>query len=137
MLRGLVAALLVSAACGGDGTHPREVAGEWVRDSTFPGGSLRVLDTLELRRSGIGRGHSVLIGYLASARRSGGIDTLRTDRGSESIGWEVVRNEDGRHLCLWGVKHAVRRCGRLAVIPETELSLGPASYSRTAAPQRP
>ncbi len=68
-------------------------------------------------------------------RADGGSDTTVPRRVREVIRWEVVKNDDGRHLCISRGAATDRRCEPLRVIPETELHLGSARFIQVLARQ--
>jgi hypothetical protein len=120
--------LLIAAAswgCRAD-AHPADVVGVWVKDSTMPGGSLRVIDTLELRPDGAARGRSGLISQVPITGRPGGYVPAVTQAAETRSEWEVVREGDGRRLCLFEASHG-RRCVPYAA-GDGRLQFGAALY---------
>lgn len=123
----LCIAVLIVTACR-DGTHPKELVGSWISDLQMDGGRMRVVDSLELHADGTGASHRRIYALTPSPRNEGVIDTLISDKGHSATNWEVVYNEDGRHLCLSDADGSDKECAPLKVRPETKFTWGEFSY---------
>ena len=113
-----IGALFIATVLGGcrDSAHPAEVVGTW-ESVEGEGTSLKVVSTLELKPGGEGTAGRKIHTYMRVDRRGGGIDSSVIDKGVDALRWEVVRNDDGRHLCLSDVDKSAKECAQLKVAP--------------------
>jgi hypothetical protein len=110
--------------------HPSEVLGTWVHDEVQRE-VLHEVDTLEFRADGHARSRGTLYSY--GTRRSvlgDPLDSTRVYDVTDVVPWQVVRNDDGRHLCVVNAKSGKKTCQPLRVVPETELLWGEQRFVR-------
>lgn len=123
-------ALLLAIACSD--AHPGELVGLW-SSRQERGEVLRVLDTLELRSNGTQRQRRLIYTLTPSRRSIFEFDsTLSANVAGEGT-WSVIRNDDGRHLCLAETGRPGKLCQPLKVAPETELTFGDTRFTHAGA----
>jgi hypothetical protein len=120
--------LLALAACAAD-EHPKAVVGAWVKDSTMPGGSLRVIDSVDLRADGTAGGRVKTITYQPSSRLPSGVDMQVTESSPMPSRWKVLKVGEGQQLCLYD-DAGKSRCTPLPVTADSLLMIGPTVYRR-------